>query len=208
LPPEPQLRPQPPQFAVSLVGSTHAAGPPPPPPPPHVMSPVGQLQTPLTHVAPVAHRRPHAPQLFTSDARIAHPPPGQATAPVPHVQTPLVHVPPAQFFPQPPQLAVSVEGSTHLPVQAICGDVQTIDVSVAPSVGGISVSVGAPSGRTEVSTGAPSGSTEVSPPVPPVSSVDESVLSPAPASSEPPHPTFAASPAHRQRIQARLVPAM
>ena len=176
LPAVPQERPHPPQFAGSDVGSVHVPPPPPKPPPPQTMSPVGQLHTPLTQLAPLAHLRPHAPQLFGSVARTAHPPPGHATAPVPHVQTPAAQEPPAQFFPQPPQLLVSLVGSTQLPAHAIFGVVHVIGVSLPPpSVGVVSlppaVSVAVPSPRA-VSVAVPSPGETSSPTE--VSSTEES----------------------------------
>jgi len=98
--------------------------------------PVGQLtevpwQTPATHVSPVGHIAPHAPQLFLSDAKpLAHTPEqqlptpplasGQATPefPTPHVgageQTPASQkLPAAHALPQLPQFRLSVLESAH-----------------------------------------------------------------------------------------------
>tara|TARA_R100000988_G_scaffold86153_1_gene48998 strand:- start:147 stop:401 length:255 start_codon:yes stop_codon:yes gene_type:complete len=50
--------PQLPQFISSSSTSMQA--------PPHTMAPLGQVQVPLRHVAPVAHAVPHAPQWLSS----------------------------------------------------------------------------------------------------------------------------------------------
>jgi hypothetical protein len=112
--------PQPPQLLWSVVVSTHA--PPSPAALQVVGSPVGQPQTPLTHVAPLTQWWPQLPQLVTSDetsTQIAEH--SLSVGDVPQT----VHEPlwQAEFagqpVPQPPQLAWSVLVSTHAPPHAI-----------------------------------------------------------------------------------------
>jgi hypothetical protein len=106
----PQEIPQPPQFVVSVAVLTQR--------PPHSTCPVGHAQTPLVHDCPVAHRRPHAPQLFTSLESVAQPvEPMQLTSPVGQLHAPAVQVPVPQLRPQTPQFFVSVVVLTQVPPQ-------------------------------------------------------------------------------------------
>jgi hypothetical protein len=67
-----QALPHFPQFALSVFGFVHAAGP--ASPPPHWVSPVGQVsaQVPLPQTVPAAHALPHAPQFALSDEVVTH----------------------------------------------------------------------------------------------------------------------------------------
>ena len=85
------------------------------------MLPVGQVQTPETHVSPPRHALPHAPQFAGSLFSSTHAP-EHAVRPVPHPaeQTPLRQsgVAPEQTVPHAPQFAGSDDTSTHAPPHA------------------------------------------------------------------------------------------
>ena len=91
--PPPQLRPQAPQLAGSVMVSTQV--PPLPPPAPQIVeAEVGHAeQVPLTQVWPPAHFRLQLPQAAGLLERSAHTVP-QLTCPVAHAQTPAVQVDP------------------------------------------------------------------------------------------------------------------
>jgi hypothetical protein len=79
------------------------------------MSDPGHVQTPALHVPPVAHRWPHAPQLFRSVMRFGQPPPGHIITPAAHVHTPDEQLPPTpQLRAHIPQFIVSVATFTHV----------------------------------------------------------------------------------------------
>ncbi len=89
----------------------------PPPPPP--------VQTPLTHVLPLAQTTPHPPQLAASLDRLTHDVP-HFVRPEAHSLPPAVHVPaiqngvaPPQTTPQPPQLLMSLLASIQVPLQQV-----------------------------------------------------------------------------------------
>jgi hypothetical protein len=104
-------RPQPPQFALSVMTFTHA--------PLHIVCPVGHAHAPLVHDAPAPqglHCVPPEPQLATPS--LASPSHVVAVLQQPlhplvvsHAQTPATQCVPeaaVQAFPHPPQLALSV----------------------------------------------------------------------------------------------------
>jgi hypothetical protein len=92
----PQLAPQRPQLAGSVLRSVHL--------PEQLVVPAGHLHMPLTQAVPAGHAVPQVPQLFESVAGL--------------MQAPLQHRQPAgQTRPQPPQLDPSCWKLTQLPAQ-------------------------------------------------------------------------------------------
>lgn len=76
-----------PQAEASVIGSTQA--------PPQTVVPPGQTHVPSTHVAPVGHACPQAPQLAASEVRVTHDP-LQSVMPAGHAEEhcPLAHTSP------------------------------------------------------------------------------------------------------------------
>jgi hypothetical protein len=72
-----------PQFRPSVFMSVHA--------PLHAVWPAGQVHTPLTQVAPVAHMLLHVPQFTALDMTSLHVPP-QSAWPVAHRHALCQHV--------------------------------------------------------------------------------------------------------------------
>ena len=131
-----QVIPQPPQFSLSVLGSTQPAGqhdsearqggPP--------MQPIISLHAPATQVAPNGHGAPQPPQLFGSVEVSVQPAAQHDFAPV---QTgPPLHViaglhalatqdaPTGHDVAQPPQLSGSLVVSLHPLVQHVCAPLQ------------------------------------------------------------------------------------
>ena len=122
-----------PQSLLSLCGDTQVP----------LQSIWGGRQTTPTHWAlvhdwPGWQTRPHAPQLLTSELRLAHAPLAHRVSGVGHehpfgppnwqVQAPPSQPEPGgQASPQPPQLFVSIWVSTHLPLHSTEGGKQTTD---------------------------------------------------------------------------------
>jgi len=119
--------PQPPQFALSVAGSTH--------PSPHKTRPCGQTQTPLEQILFAGHTLPHMLQLFLSVKRSVHAEP-QYVCPVGHTHWPPWQLePPMHELAQPPQFALSVCVLTHTPLQNTSPAVAHVQVAfwqVAP----------------------------------------------------------------------------
>lgn len=111
-------RPQPPQFASSVLMAAHV--------PLHAISSGPHIETHLLfeHKNPMSHAVPHAPQFAGSAVMSEHEPP-QFVVFGGHAHLPAAHVALfTQTTPQPPQLFVSVRVSTHAPSQNVSVDVE------------------------------------------------------------------------------------
>jgi len=99
-----------PQLLGSFEVLTHAV--------PQLVSPAGQVQLPLTHVAPVGQTCPHIPQLFVSFT-LTHVP-EQNICPGPQAHAPAEHISFAgHTLPHIPQFCGSVNGLTQVVPQRI-----------------------------------------------------------------------------------------
>jgi hypothetical protein len=109
--------PQPPQFAGSLLVSTHVE--------PHSRLPLGHAQTPATHDNPDGQTWPQLPQFAALVLRSTQDPP-QLVVPAAQLVT---HCPPEQtrplhVCPHEPQFVLSLDRSTHAPPHTVRPDMQ------------------------------------------------------------------------------------
>jgi hypothetical protein len=130
-PPAVHAWPQLPQFAGSLVGSTHVVPP---------QSSVGAVHvvehTPAEHFSIPVHAFPHVPQFDLSTDVSTHTPPHKALVPDGQHVLEKQMSPAAQTLPHAPQFDVSLVGSTHVvPPQSSVGathfDVHLLAVHVS-----------------------------------------------------------------------------
>jgi len=108
-----QSLPQPPQWALSMLVSTHL--------PSHTISPAGHSHAPPLHVAPIGHSVPQPPQCDVLVLVSTHAP-SQNVSLLEQSHDEPVHTPPehsqplGQMLPHAPQLRLSVPSSASQPV--------------------------------------------------------------------------------------------